>query len=345
MICALCGREVKELIEGLCVDCFRSRRSIFEIPRILNVTRCPRCGLYLFSGKWEDIDEESAFLRCVTENISVFSEIESEEVEVELYERTENSAKLAVRLRGKLAGEEVEEEKFTEIRTSKVLCDMCSRIAGGYYEGVIQIRAEGREVKEEELQEIIDSIFTLVERASEKGDRKAFVTRVERRRDGTNVYLGSKKLGKQICKKLAEEYGGKFLEAPELVGREDGVEKYRVTYSFRLPKFRKGDVAKLNKRVVAVFSQKKGYRCIDLESGEEIFCSEKMMNNEAKFISSASSAPRTVVTYVRDDVMEVLHPSSYVPVTIQRPSFVDEKTKEIRVVVIGDRIYPIPEWL
>jgi|Deesub1362B_J571_1020462.scaffolds.fasta_scaffold00013_49 nonsense-mediated mRNA decay protein 3 len=343
MICTLCGREVKDLIEGVCTECFKKRRSLFEIPQVVKIIRCPKCGSYFFRGNWEEIEYEEALLRCVKENISVFSELENEEIEVEIREITEGRTKIIVRLSGVLKGEEVEEEKLTEIRISKMQCEMCSRISGGYYEGVIQIRAEGRRAEEEEVRDVVETIYSLVERAAEKRDKKAFITKIERRKDGTNVYLGSKKLGKQICKKLVEEYGGSFTEAPELVGRENGAEKYRVTYSFRLPRFKKGDVIELWNRVFVVLSRKRGYKCLDLESGEEIICSEESIER-AKYISSVSSAPKTVVTYVRGDEMEVLHPISYSPIILQRPSFVDERTKEIRVIVHSDRIYPLPEW-
>jgi len=344
MICAICGRETEEIVEGMCVDCFMSRNSLFELPSVMELVRCPKCGSYLHQGRWEELSEEEALLRAVRGEVSVFNEIEDESVEVGEYERTEGSLKLAVRLSGKLKGIEVSEEKFTDVRIRKAQCERCSRISGGYYEGIIQIRAENREVTEEELERIIESVQLSIESASQRGDRKAFISKIERRRDGTNIYIGSKRLGRRICRKLVEEFGGKFTESPELVGREDGKEKYRVTYSFRLPRFRKGDVIELKGRVFGILSERGGYRCVDLERGDEIQIPEERME-DARYISSSSQAFRAVVSYVSEDVMEIIHPENYSAVTIQKPSFVDGETKEIRVVLFSNRIYPLPEWL
>ncbi|MDK2782380.1 MAG: ribosomal export protein, partial [Archaeoglobi archaeon] len=141
MICAICGRETEKTIEGICVDCFMQRNSLFEISPVIELFRCPKCGSYLHRGKWEWIPEEESVLRAVRESISVFAELEKERVEVEEHERAEGHLKLSVRLSGELHGIRVSEEKFTEVRVRKLQCERCSRISGGYYEGIIQIRA------------------------------------------------------------------------------------------------------------------------------------------------------------------------------------------------------------
>jgi nonsense-mediated mRNA decay protein 3 len=44
---------------------------------------------------------------------------------------------------------------------------------------------------------------------------------------------------------MAQSFGAEIKEAPQIVGRKDGQDVYRVTYSARLPEYRAGDVVEV----------------------------------------------------------------------------------------------------
>ena len=147
--CPVCGRIIDGNLE-MCPRCYVERREIFWLDDIVKLVKCPRCEFFKIGGRWREVSFEDALIEVVRNSVRVSTEFEVEKVTVEPLVR--GVGKCVVRLEGLLDGEPVEVERVVEIRIGRELCKRCSREAGGYYESIVQIRADGREIGEDELE-------------------------------------------------------------------------------------------------------------------------------------------------------------------------------------------------
>ncbi|HID44048.1 MAG TPA: hypothetical protein EYP30_09835 [Archaeoglobaceae archaeon] len=244
MKCVLCGRESDE---KLCPECYIQRNEVVRVESI-SLIQCPKCGYFKVSGRWKDISFYEAFQKEVEKHTFLHPDFNLDNIELE-----ENKGYKLI-FKGNFRGLEMELSRDIEVDISKELCWRCRRESGGYYESIIQLRAEGRKLLKEE----IDDVRRLIEEEiySESENLKAFISKVVERREGIDFYLGSKEIGRKISKKIAGEFGGKIKESKKISGRADGRELYRFTYLIRLPGFKKGDVVKDNDNFVIVTNQK-----------------------------------------------------------------------------------------
>ena len=117
---------------------------------------------------------------------------------------------------GKFRGETISYELPFELRRKFETCERCSRIAGGYFESIIQLRAENRDIEKEE----IDRAKELIDEAIEKSNHSfAFISKVVERKEGVDYYIGDRNLAKKVARRIEEELGGKLTESKKLSGR------------------------------------------------------------------------------------------------------------------------------
>jgi nonsense-mediated mRNA decay protein 3 len=230
----------------------------------------------------------------------------------------------------------------TEVRINWETCDTCSRISGGYFEGIVQIRADKRIPTHEELERCGSIAENVVVRAHGKGDRLAFIAKIEELPEGIDLYVGSTKLGKQICRAIIENFGGKFIESPKLVGQKNGVDLYRITFALRLPEFVRGDIISVDDTVIEVQRCGKHMTGIDLETGKRFI---ENFNDlmEVKKLSRRQDAVSAVLVADEGKTIQVLDPYTYETVTVKRPEFLGvEPGNEIKIIKTVKGIFVVP---
>ena len=257
MKCVICGKESET---SVCARCYMMRNKIVEVDRV-EVETCPRCGFYRVGGRWRNVDIYSAVEAALEKALAVHTDFEVEEAELSI-----EGEKGFVRLKGSFRGEEVEQTHEFRINVKKTLCERCSREAGGYYESIVQLRAENRKLSEEEVNEASRIVSEVLEK--EKENLKAFLTKVVERKEGIDYYIGGRDIGRKISRKIAGRFGGSIVESRKIAGRKDGRDLFRFTYSVRLPEYRKGDVVKSENGLVYVTNPRlgKGISLPDLSS-------------------------------------------------------------------------------
>jgi len=229
LFCPKCGRASEG---GLCAQCFLERFALVECPP-LKIMTCPICGSCLRSGKWVESDISDAVISLVKSQLTINPVAEDVHTTLEPEMLGENAINVHVRVDAMVKGENVSKEHDVIVRIKKESCDRCSRIAGGYYAAIVQVRAEGRfPTPEERLKS--KKIAQDVIRRAQKSDRMAFISKVKELREGIDIYVGSAKVGKQISKRIVREFGGTFSESAKLVGHKDGKNQYRISYAVRL---------------------------------------------------------------------------------------------------------------
>lgn len=267
--CPQCGKKTDELFDSLCEDCFKQGIMLIEADKLeLSLSVCKNCGGY-FKGKERTSIEE------VVED-SVRKEIRKKygygcEVEIQgLRKEGENRASVFLVAKAEVKGVVIEERGEVEVILKRETCERCSRIAGGYYAGIVQIRAEGRIPTDDEL--VMAEKITY----SSLGESD-FVSKEMMLKEGLDIYVSSMECGRRISRGIVKKLGGAFSESRKLYGQKDGRNIYRVSFSVRLPGFKEGDVVEIDDKVIYVENvvEGKGIEGRDMNTGESVFLSKK----------------------------------------------------------------------
>jgi nonsense-mediated mRNA decay protein 3 len=153
----------------------------------------------------------------------------------------------------------IHEEKYdVEVRFSYGTCDTCGMKSGGYYEATLQIRADGRQVTDEEEDDIV-RIVTEMTVAQYETNEKAFVTKITSDKHGMNFQIGSDHLCRSIADVLEARYLAQRKQNYKLIGQDKGgKEKFRTTILIRLHRFRIGDFVRVLDNPCQVMAMGKG---------------------------------------------------------------------------------------
>jgi nonsense-mediated mRNA decay protein 3 len=272
--CPKCGKKTDELFDSLCKECFTKEIRLIDVEKfVIRVCVCENCGGY-FKGKGK---ERTSIEEAVVD--SVRKEIRKRygcECKVEVAElgkeikADENKASVFLDVKAELEGVEIEERGEIEVIFKKETCDRCSRIAGGYYEGIVQIRAEDRIPTDEELAMAEELAYSLLGEAD-------FVSEERMLKEGLDIYVSSMECGRRISRWIVNKLGGSFSESRKLYGRKDGRNIYRVSFSVRLPGFEEGALVEIGDKVLSVEKviKGKGIECVDMNTGQRVFLKKK----------------------------------------------------------------------
>ena len=311
LFCPKCGKDTDIFFDNICRECFTGNRTLIRCPTVLYSRICPTCGSVFKKGKWSSgEDEERTIRECV--NSSLEKDREATDVKITIMPRQLDYSRYRVHIEASamIRGAPIESTIDTEMRIRWETCDTCSRISGGYFEGIVQIRADKRIPTSEELKRCIGIAEEVAARSQEKGDRLAFIAQTLELDEGIDLYVGSMKLGKQICRAIVDAFGGKFQEYPKLVGQKNGVDLYRITFALRLPEFVRGDIISADGRVIEVQNCGKHVSGTDLETGK------RFMENfndlmDVKKLGRIMDAVPTVLVADEGRAVQLLDPDTF----------------------------------
>jgi nonsense-mediated mRNA decay protein 3 len=289
MKCVICGKESRKI---LCPKCYIERNEIVSI-NCISLIACPRCGCFKFSGKWRKLNFDEALQIAVEDSLHLHPDFIIRDVWIE------KDSGYVLKIEGDFWGEQIKISKEFQIYFNKELCLKCSRKSGGYYESIVQVRADKRKLYPDE----VNTATKIVEEVIESAENvNAFVSKIVERKEGIDYYIGSREMGKKISKRIAQEFGGKIAESKKISGRVDGKEIFRFTYLVRLPSFRKGDIVMDNSTLVIVTSQK-SWKGIAL-SGESINLKNPYV------VVRKEDVKESFALNADSSVIEILHPAT-----------------------------------
>jgi NMD protein affecting ribosome stability and mRNA decay len=58
MFCPRCGKEKGTFIKGFCLDCYLKGHELAQLPSLMQIEHCKKCGKIRFKGKWLSQSEE-----------------------------------------------------------------------------------------------------------------------------------------------------------------------------------------------------------------------------------------------------------------------------------------------
>lgn len=240
--CPNCGKDTEGYgPRNLCRDCFLQEEQLLEVPEEIEVERCQHCGRIRQGMDWVEVggearssagaSESTNAERSVRGDREIISEVLEDEIDTDKisavsFEEKSNGYSLRLMVEDEVEKEDLQQEVETFLEVEKVQCPTCARFEGGYYEYVIQLRGE----------QVDEALDKMMERAVEvTGDeRENFVSDVERRDGGYDLYASNRETAEELLKVLREGYDMEEKRSKELVGREDGQEVYRSVVSARL---------------------------------------------------------------------------------------------------------------
>ena len=334
--------------QSLCDACYLETFALADAPDEVTVTVCARCGAVQRGSTWEDIgadDYTDVAIGAVSDALAVHVDADDIEWGVEPEQAGPNTIRMRCSIRGAVRGEPVAEELVIPVHLSRGTCTRCSRIAGDYYAGVVQVRATDREPTPEEADRAVELAGEVVAAMEETGDRNAFVTEVREVPGGVDIKVSTTKIGAKVARRVVAEFGGGFESSETLVTRdEDGSDVYRVTYAVRLPAYVPGEVIDPGDGdgPVLVRSVRGNLKGLRLGSGAPY---ERALPIEgARRLGHRDDAEETALVSIEDDhAVQVLDPETARAETVSRPAFLDPSAETVPVLKSRAGLHVLPE--
>ena len=319
---------------------------MMELPKRIEVQICSHCNSKLEEGKWSDefIPEEEIIYRALERNIKIADEVENEIVNLEIDQIKGTIAGCYVEIVGDVHGAQIEETHETEVKILKTVCPTCSKIQSGYYESVIQFRADNREIKPEEYN-LADEIVERTLTKQSKRDKLAYCPQIAKLKEGYDYYIGSFKSGKKVAEALTEEFGGVIKESPRLISEDKSTGKglYRIWISVRIPEFEIEDFVRYEDKIIRINSiGKNSVVGVDIQTGKKHNIPMKNMEN-IELVKKSSDIETTTIISKSPSIIQILDPSDYSAVDLEmKDEFATYNIgDEIKLIKIDNYIYLI----
>lgn len=341
MICVECGVDAPSLIGGSCPACFVTKTPLLLRPDVLDVEVCAHCDARHIGAHWFDPDEgvgldwvrEEATRGAVKGHPQVYQPV----ITIEERPQDEKNFKHHVELVGTIEGVDVHDEAEILVRMKRSVCDRCSRMFGGYYAAVIQLRATDRDVTEHEISRAHKVIGDELDRQRAGGNRESFLTKSGRVPGGFDYYLGDIEGTRGIARTLAERIGAVVEEHAKLVGRQLGEDVFRVTFRVRVRLFAAGDFALVDDEELVQFLSMSRGRAFVQRLGDR--GTDKLDEERIRRVGGTELLKEAVLVSQDANNLQVLDPESFRTVDVPRPPGLETSEATIWVLRHEERLY------
>jgi nonsense-mediated mRNA decay protein 3 len=336
MFCVECGKETpdEELRHGVCAECYLKKTTLASLPPNVDLEVCVHCHARKRGEVWTEGhgEMEPVVQDAVREAVQLAKVVEKPRVRIDVRPEDERNFDVRVEVQGVAEGVPFATELRTRSRIKNGTCVRCSRVQGGYYEAIVQVRASRREMERDEKRAVKALASRFIERIVAEGDRNAFVLRDEDADRGLDIYMGTTNSGRMLAKQIATEYGGKITEHAKTVGQKDGLDLVRMTFAVRLPEFRAGDVVLLDDVGPALVSSigPKTVQVTELASGK-LRHVERAEVEEGTVLSPDAARDAVVVSRTPTE-LQLLDPWTFATVSVLRPEGLDEVGETVPVL-------------
>jgi nonsense-mediated mRNA decay protein 3 len=335
--CPKCGKPTE--YEGVCNQCRIGNTPWFECDRRVKSTHCPSCGAIKQVNTWTDTNRERSELAPELAKTAVHfhPDIRKPSIDVKVVDNTLNRSTAIIALKGLFYTTPVEGTCSVELIWHKEQCDRCNRISGSYYEGIVQVRADGRPPSTFELQMSAGIAQQVEDSLQAGGERLSFISDMNETREGLDITVGSQHIGTLISQGIIAQLGGRFTTHPKLVGEKNGRQLYRITYSVRLPRFQKQDVVLSHGRYVEVIRVESNHlKVLDLTEGIQRSVRE---DDVERLIGNLRNTESALVAYADGHIMGLLDPETCQTKEFRKLKWLDVKAgQHVLVLRDGDQL-------
>jgi 60S ribosomal export protein NMD3 len=344
MFCLLCGRENEELYEGLCSSCFIAKNPLITLPQELDMEFCTHCKSFRVENKWQELNlsENDIIAKIVSERSIPDKKAKNINLTLEIINQKGSVHELLVLAKGNVLDKPLERECSIHVNINRTVCPECSKFVSGYYEAVIQLRADGRPLKAEEIQKADNIISRRLEKLL-RDNKMAYLTQRAELKEGVDYYFGSYKAARKISITLKDQMGGRIKESPRLIGRDKstGKDLFRIWISLRLPLFEKEDFLAYGDHFGQVINVK-GDKIVlrDLDTNEITSLSWKRYP-QLERVAKREDIQTTTITSKTPKSIQVLNPENFQPVDLDIIPDISLLNigDQVKVVEIGEKLY------
>ena len=268
LFCARCGKELnqKSILPGyLCPSCYlEAKIPLSSLPKI-EVVLCPQCLSFMKGKQWirtsaKDLIE-AAFkailqvaqraIKSLAKGLALNFSLDKETLKP-LYTSSHIQVKLKVIARSLEA--DISKMLEQDVTVYLRLCPQCSMTKAGGFEAVVQVRADGRSLREADVQ----LVNGLLQRFSSKynvTERGAYLVEVKEVHGGLDVKFSSATMAKRFAEELRNLVGAMVKYSYKVRGiNSSGKTSYYTTISVRFPQFSLGEVVRYKGELVLVKS-------------------------------------------------------------------------------------------
>jgi len=306
--CPKCGKPSDS--DGLCRPCRIGSVPWFTCDSRIRNIQCPSCGATKQVNTWTDTTRGRDVLgpELAKSAVHFHPDVKKPEIDVTVEDVTVNRSRASLVIRGTLYKTPVEGTCTVEIIWHKEQCDRCNRISGSYYEGVVQVRADGRIPSTYEVQMSASIAQQIEDTLQAGGERLSFISDTSEIHDGLDITVGSQHIGLLIAQGIVAQLGGRYTTHPKLVGEKNGRQLFRITYSVRLPRFRKQDVVRVRNRYYEVERvESRHVRVLDLRDGT----SKSLRDDDVeRIVGNSRNAESALVAFSDSSEIGILDPLS-----------------------------------
>lgn len=345
LFCVVCGKETdEELRHGVCASCYLEKNTLASLRDHVDVEVCVHCHARKRGEIWVEGHGalEPVVEDAVREAVEVARVVDKPRLVVRVVPEDERNFTVQAVVNGSAEGVAFETKLESRSRVKNATCLRCSRIQGGYYEAIVQVRATKRDLSDDEKRAIRILASRFIERVVSEGDRNAFVLRDLEEHGGIDIYMGTTNAGRMLAKNVSIEWGGRITEHPKVVGQKDGLDLVRMTFAVRLPQYKAGDIVVLGDDVLRVTSiGGKTVQVTDMRAMRPRHVERSDM--ERAYVVAPEDQREAVVVSETSTELQLLDPWTYATVSVLRPEGFPLGRQSARVVrhegelfVVGD---------
>ena len=346
MFCVECGSTDKKMVGDICIDCFLKDFQMIEIPENIKVEICSHCNSRIEEGKWTDsfLPEDEIIYRALERNIKISNLVENEIINLEIDQIKGPIANCYVEVVGEVYGVQLDETHDTSVRIMITVCPTCSKLQAGYYESVVQFRADNRDIKAEEYDKADEVVKRTLNKQS-KSDKLAYCPQIAKLKEGYDYYIGSLKSGRKVAESLKEEFGGIIKESPRLISEDKSTGKglYRIWISIRIPEFEIDDFIKHDGKILQVKDIDKN-RVVGIDITDHKRHTIPLKESEdITLLKKADEIETTTIISKSPSNIQILDPADYSAVDLDMmDEFKDSNIgDEVKIIKINNYIYLI----
>lgn len=343
MFCLLCNSEEK-LYDGLCRSCYLKEFELVNVPEYATFTVCSHCGATLKHDKWIQTGyyDDEIINDAIQKDITVNEKLENIEITTEIITNRGTMYDCIIHAYGKVLDDYLEKDYPIEVKVEKGVCPNCSKFYSGYYEAVIQLRADNRKLEDDEIVQADEFISAEIQRLC-KTNKLAYVTERIVLKEGVDYQVGSHNAAHKIAENMQKQFGGLITESRKIVGHDKSKSRdlYRSWISVRLPSFHKNDFIEYKKKILKI--EKIGshkFVGLNLKTLDEESISWKEYDKINK-VGSMNDIRPTTVTNVTPSEIQVLDPDTYMTVDLERNKHLTDINigQEINVIKLENEVY------
>lgn len=342
MFCVECGKEEKIFKDGLCKECYLKDHQFTKGVEFIDIPVCSHCGVFKYKNTWTNEKFEKILNRYVKNLFKISNQLKKINIQSECFEEKER-INCQIFITGFIEDQEITEKHQVFVRLKKNVCNVCSKRFGGYHEAIIQIRAEDRNLTEEELDDIVLFVEKNVEKMQAKGQRGVFIADYGEEHGGYDFFLSDKQAAYNIIKKVQEEYGGTIKKSSKNTGMKDGKQIYRMTFLLRLPVYKKGDFIKIKKNYYQVLSvQSNKVKLKNLSNWVEEIINTDNLENIVLLNDQVIKKERIIISQTKKEI-QLMDEDTYETFYINKPVEKKFQTKTINTLKIDEQVFLDPK--